>query len=152
MGFMDRMLCRRLVTLVVIAVFSLSSIPIAAGAHYDIGFEHVSGHNNHDHASRFHLPEFAAYDATAPKHRHTGSKTTVIGNADSSCGLMADHSWHIHAVENGCHKQQGKSFINAKEQKHFSFIKLPVVTPSVKTYTSLSGNTRSIRGPPASFI
>jgi len=149
---MDISLYRRLVAFVIIAVFTLSSIPVAAGAHYDAGFEHELGNKNHNHASRFHLSEFSDYDSLAPKHEQTGSNGPVIGNVDASCGYMADHSGHIHAAENGCYKQQGKSFINAEEQEIFSFIKLPIITPSVKTYISFSHNTRSIRGPPASFI
>ena len=142
----------RLAALVVIAVFSLSSIPIAAGAHYDVAFAHELGNKIHNHASRFHLSEFSEYDSITPNHKHTGSKAPVIENADSSCDHMADHSWHIHTVENGCHKHQGKSFINTEEREYFSFIKLSVAAPSVKAYMSLGHNTRPIRGPPASLI
>lgn len=149
---MNRTLYRRISSLFVIAVFALSSIPAAAGAHYDVGFQHKLGHKKHSHSSRFHLSEFSDYDSLATKHKHTGSRVPIIGNADGPCGYLAEHAGHIHAVENGCHKQQGKSFINAEEQIYFAFVKLSVINPAVKVYTSLTHSTLSIRGPPTSLI
>ena len=149
---MDYKLYKRVAALVVIAVFAVSSIPAAAGAHYDAGFEHESGNKKHNHAPQFHLFEFSNYGSIAPRQAHISSKAPVIGNTNAPCGYMADHTGHIHAAKKGCHKQQDKSFIGAEEQKNFGFIKLSIITPSVKAYKSLSHNTRSIRGPPSSSI